>query len=81
MKDFTPIALVAGVSFALIVNPMIPAKTLAEFITYAKSKPGLTYGSAGIGSPQHLGAEMLRAAAGIDIRHVPYRGEWAARKN
>ncbi len=74
VKDFTPIALVAGVSFALIVNPMIPAKTLAEFITYAKSKPGLTYGSAGIGSPQHLGAEMLRAAAGIDIRHVPYRG-------
>jgi tripartite-type tricarboxylate transporter receptor subunit TctC len=74
VKDFTPIALVAGVPFALIVNPMIPAKTLAEFITYAKSKPGLTYGSAGIGSPQHLGAEMLKAAAGIDIRHVPYRG-------
>ena len=60
--------------FALIVNPQIPAKTLAEFIAYAKSKPGLAYGSAGNGSPQHLGAEMLKAAAGIDIRHVPYRG-------
>jgi tripartite-type tricarboxylate transporter receptor subunit TctC len=74
VKDFAPIALVAGVPFALIVNPSIPAKTLAEFIAYAKSKPGLAYGSAGNGSPQHLGAEMLKTAAGIDIRHVPYRG-------
>jgi tripartite-type tricarboxylate transporter receptor subunit TctC len=75
VKDFTPIALVAGVPFALIINPTLPAKTLAEFIAYAKSKPGeLAYGSAGNGSPQHLGAEMLRSAAGIDIRHVPYRG-------
>src|ERR1700704_5192502 len=74
VKDFTPIALIAGVPFALIINPSIPAKTLAEFIAYAKKKPGLAYGSAGNGSPQHLGAEMLKAAAGIDIRHVPYRG-------
>src|SRR5882757_6715515 len=74
VKDFTPIALVAGVPFALIINPMLPAETLAEFIAYAKSKPGLAYGSAGNGSPQHLGAEMLKAAMGIDIRHVPYRG-------
>jgi tripartite-type tricarboxylate transporter receptor subunit TctC len=75
VKDFTPIALLAGVPFALIVNPMLPAKTLAEFIAYAKSKPGeLAYGSAGNGSPQHLGAEMLKSAGGIDIRHVPYRG-------
>src|SRR5471032_2958747 len=74
VKDFTPIALVAGVPFALIVNPQIPATTLSEFIAYAKSNPGLAYGSAGNGSPQHLGAEMLKAAAGIDIRHVSYRG-------
>jgi tripartite-type tricarboxylate transporter receptor subunit TctC len=74
VKDFTPIALVAGVPFALIVNPTLPPKTLAEFIAYAKSNPGLAYGSAGNGSPQHLGAEMLKTAAGIDIRHVPYRG-------
>ena len=73
VKDFTPIALVAGVPFALIVNPQLPVKTLAEFIAYAKSKPGLAYGSAGNGSPQHLGAEMLKRATGIDIRHVPYR--------
>ncbi|MHB8270146.1 Bug family tripartite tricarboxylate transporter substrate binding protein [Bradyrhizobium sp.] len=74
VKDFTPIALVAAVPFALIVNPMLPPKTLAEFIAYAKSNPGLAYGSAGNGSPQHLGAEMLKTEAGIDIRHVPYRG-------
>src|SRR5450432_3714155 len=74
VKDFTPIALVAGVPFALIVNPQVPARTLSEFIAYAKSTPGLAYGSAGNGSPQHLGAEMIKTAAGIDIRHVPYRG-------
>jgi tripartite-type tricarboxylate transporter receptor subunit TctC len=74
VKDFAPVALVAAVPFALIVNPEIPAKTLPEFIAYAKSKPGLAYGSAGNGSPQHLAAEMLRSAAGISIRHVPYRG-------
>jgi tripartite-type tricarboxylate transporter receptor subunit TctC len=74
VKDFAPIGLVAAVPFALIINPEIPARTLVEFIAYAKSKPGLAYGSAGNGSPQHLGAEMLKSASGIDIRHVPYRG-------
>src|ERR1700761_5180659 len=74
VKDFAPISLVAAVPFCLIVNPDIPAKTLTEFIAYAKANPGLAYGSAGNGSPQHLGAEMLKSAANIDIRHVPYRG-------
>jgi tripartite-type tricarboxylate transporter receptor subunit TctC len=74
VKDFTAIALVAAVPFALIVNPQLPAATLPEFVAYARSHPGLTFGSAGNGSPQHLGAEMLRHAAGIDIRHVSYRG-------
>src|ERR1043166_6304481 len=74
VRDFTPVALVAGVPSALIVNPALPSKTLTEFIAYAKANPGLANGSAGNGSPQHLGAEMLRTAAGIDIRHVPYRG-------
>lgn len=77
-NDFAPVALVAAVPFALVVNPSIPATTLSEFIAYAKSKPGLAYGSAGTGSPQHLAAEMLRSAAGIDIRHVPYRGSGPA---
>ncbi len=74
VADFTPIALVAAVPFVLIVNPKIPAKTLSEFIAYAKSNPGLAYASAGNGSPQHLGAEMLRSRAGVEFRHVPYRG-------
>ena len=74
VKDFAPISLVAAVAFCLIINPTIPAKTLAEFIAYAKANPGQAYGSSGNGSPQHLGAEMLRSTAGIDIRHVPYRG-------
>jgi tripartite-type tricarboxylate transporter receptor subunit TctC len=74
VKDFAPIALVASVPFMLIVNPQLPVNTLSEFILYAKSHPGLAFGSAGNGSPQHLGAEMLKSAAGIDIRHVPYRG-------
>ena len=74
VKDFAPIGLMAGVPFALIVNPSIPARTVAELVAYARSNPGLAYGSAGNGSPQHLGAEMLRAVSGIDIRHVPYRG-------
>jgi tripartite-type tricarboxylate transporter receptor subunit TctC len=74
VKDFAAISLVAAVPFSLIINPSLPAKTLGEFIAYAKANPGLAYGSAGNGSPQHLGAEMLKSAAGIDIRHVPYRG-------
>jgi tripartite-type tricarboxylate transporter receptor subunit TctC len=75
VADFTPIALVAAVPFALVVNPSLPVNSLSEFIAYAKSKPGeLTYGSAGNGSPQHLGAEMLKTAAALDIKHVPYRG-------
>jgi len=74
VKDFAPVALVAGVPFALIINPTLPVQTLKEFIAYAKANPGLAYGSAGNGSPQHLGAEMLKSAANIDIRHVPYRG-------
>src|SRR5579859_674663 len=78
VKDFSAIALVAAIPFALIVNPAIPAKTIAEFIAYAKANPGLAYGSAGNGSPHHLGAAMLKTAAGIDIRHVPYRGSVAA---
>jgi len=72
VRDFTPVAPVARVPFALIVNPSLPA-TLPEFIAYAKSNPGLAYGSAGNGSPHHLGAEMLRAALGINVRHVSYR--------
>jgi tripartite-type tricarboxylate transporter receptor subunit TctC len=75
VADFAPIALVAAVPFALVVNPPLPVNSLAELIAYAKSKPGaLSYGSAGNGSPQHLGGEMLKTAAALDVQHVPYKG-------
>ena len=75
VTDFTPITLVAAVPFSLVVNPSLPVNSLKEFIAYAKSKPGeLSYGSSGNGSPHHLAAEMLKTAAGLDIRHVAYRG-------
>jgi len=73
VEDFTPIAPVARVPFALVVDPSLPVTTLAEFTAYAKANPGLAYGSAGNGSPHHLGAEMLRERLGISVRHVTYR--------
>jgi tripartite-type tricarboxylate transporter receptor subunit TctC len=78
VADFTPIAPLARVPFALIVDPSLPVTTLAEFVAYAKANPGLAYGSAGNGSPHHLGAEMLRERLGISVRHVTYRGAVAA---
>jgi tripartite-type tricarboxylate transporter receptor subunit TctC len=73
-KDLLPVAMVAYSPFVLIVSSSLPAKTLKEFLALAKEKPGMKFGSAGIGSSPHLGGEMLRVAAGIDIVHVPYAG-------
>lgn len=75
VKSFTPIALVAMAPVAVVVHPSQPVKTLAELVALAKQKPGaLNYGSAGAGTPGHLTGEMFKAAAGIDIQHVPYKG-------
>ena len=74
-KDFIGIGLIASMPIIMVVNPSFPARTLAEFIAYAKQRPGdLTYASAGVGSMHHLGAELLKLRAGIDMLHVPYRG-------
>jgi tripartite-type tricarboxylate transporter receptor subunit TctC len=74
-KDFTPIINVAISPYALVVNPSVPAKTLNEFIGYAKANPGkLSYGSAGVGSASHLAGELLKAKAGFDMVHVPNKG-------
>ena len=74
-KDFTPIINVAISPYALVVNPSVPARSVAELIAYAKSNPGkLSYGSAGIGSASHLAAELLKLKAGIDMVHVPNKG-------
>ncbi len=73
--SFTPIARVANSSEVLAVHPSVPAKSVAELIALAKSKPGtLNFGSAGIGTLPHIEGELLKARAQIDISHVPYRG-------
>ncbi len=75
LRDFTPIARTAQQPLALVVNPAVPAKTLAEFIALAKASPGkLNYGSAGTGGISHLVPEMLQAATGMQMVHVPYKG-------
>ena len=78
VRDFTPISLVATIPHVLVVHPDVPAKTVQEFVRLAKSRPGMTFGSAGHGSPHHLGGEMLKAMAQIDMTHVPYKGSGPA---
>ncbi|HEY4405979.1 MAG TPA: tripartite tricarboxylate transporter substrate binding protein, partial [Xanthobacteraceae bacterium] len=74
-KDLTPIVNVAVSPYALAVNSALPAKTVGEFIAYAKANPGkLSYASAGIGSASHLAAELFKSMAGIEMVHVPNKG-------
>jgi len=74
-KAFAPVALLATIPSALIVNDSVPAKTLPELIAYLKAHPDkLNYGSSGIGTTSHLFAEMFKKAADVEIKHVPYRG-------
>ena len=75
VSDFTQISLVAITPYLLVVNPQVKASNLAEFVTLAKSQPGkLNYASAGNGTATHLAMEMLKDAAGIDLVHIPYKG-------
>jgi tripartite-type tricarboxylate transporter receptor subunit TctC len=75
-KDFAPIALMAYGAAILVVSPTVPANSVKELVALAKSKPdSLTYGSSGIGSAQHLPTEMFRRMAGIEILHVPFKGD------
>jgi tripartite-type tricarboxylate transporter receptor subunit TctC len=75
VKDFQTVATIAVTPFILIVHPKLAARTFAEFIALARARPdALTYASSGNGSVNHLLGEMLKAAAGIGILHVPYRG-------
>jgi tripartite-type tricarboxylate transporter receptor subunit TctC len=75
VKDFTPIAMVAGTPNVLVVPPSLPVKTLPEFIAYVKANNGkLAYGSSGPGTLTHLAMEQLKVANGLDMQHVPYRG-------
>src|SRR5207253_3193717 len=75
MKDLDPVGLVASTPNVLLVNQSIPAKTVAELIAYIKAHPGkVNYGSAGIGSTEHLSGALFRSMTGTDISHVPYKG-------
>ena len=74
-SDFAPIGLIGSNPNALAVNPSIPTATVAEFIAYAKSRPGkLNYGSAGVGTSPQLSMELFKMNAGIDLVHIPYKG-------
>jgi tripartite-type tricarboxylate transporter receptor subunit TctC len=75
IKSFTPVAILASGPNVLVVNPDLPVHSVGELIALAKQKPGeLNYASAGIGSFQHLGGELFKLTAGINIVHVPYKG-------
>jgi tripartite-type tricarboxylate transporter receptor subunit TctC len=75
LKSFTPVSILATGTNVLAVNPQLPVNTVAELIALAKQKPGeLEYASAGIGSFQHLGGELFKLTAGVNILHVPYQG-------
>ena len=74
-KDFVPVALVARAPLFLAVHPKVPVNTLDEFIAYARARPGqVNYGSSGIGSTHHLTIEAMKAALGLDMVHVPFKG-------
>lgn len=79
VRDFAPIGLIGGGPYLMVVHPSVPAKTVNEFVSWVKSRPGqVNYASTGIGSPPHLAAELLKVTAGIDMQHVPYKGGGAA---
>ena len=74
-RDFVPVSLAARAPLYMAVHPKVPANTLQEFIALAKAKPGtLNYGSSGIGSTHHLTMEAMKAALGLQITHVPFKG-------
>ena len=75
MRDIAPVAAIADAPYLVVVNPSLPAKTVPEFISYAKSNPGkISYGSGGIGTSIHVASELFKMMAGIEMIHVPYRG-------
>ena len=79
VKDFAPVSQVIASTNMLVVHNGVPAKNVKELVALAKAQPGvLTYASAGNGSPHHMAAELLKSMAGLDLRHIPYKGGVAA---
>jgi tripartite-type tricarboxylate transporter receptor subunit TctC len=79
IRDIAPVASLSRGAFVIVVNPSFPAKTIPEFIAYAKANPGqINMASGGIGTANHVAEEMFKAMAGVDMVHVPYRADGAA---
>jgi tripartite-type tricarboxylate transporter receptor subunit TctC len=79
LRDIAPVAGIMGIPLFLVTNPSVPARTLPDFIAYAKARPGkVNMGSAGIGSGGHLAGELFNMMAGVTLVHVPYRGNGPA---
>jgi tripartite-type tricarboxylate transporter receptor subunit TctC len=75
LKDVAPIAVIAEAPQLLVISSTVPAKNLTEFIAYAKAHPGkISYGSAGVGTTNHLAADAFARATGVEMVHVPFRG-------
>jgi tripartite-type tricarboxylate transporter receptor subunit TctC len=75
IRDIAPVASIARVPNVMEVNPSVPAKTVPEFIAYAKANPGkVNMGSGGVGAPTHMSGELFKMMAGVNLTHVPYRG-------
>ena len=75
LRDVAPVAGISREPLGMEVHPSFPAKTVSEFITYAKANPGkVNYGSAGVGSSLHMAGELFKLMAGVELMHVPYRG-------
>jgi tripartite-type tricarboxylate transporter receptor subunit TctC len=80
VRDTAPIALIGKIPLVMEVHPSVPAKTVPEFIAYAKANPGkINIASSGNATPLHVAAELFKMMAGVDLVHVPYRGEPVAR--
>src|SRR5215212_9519554 len=74
VRDFAPVSLLGTTANVLVVHPTTPARTVKDLAAYAKAKPGLTYGSNGIGSSQHLAGALFGSTFGLNLVHVPYKG-------
>ena len=75
IRDIAPVVCAARLAYVVVVNPSVPAKTLPEFIAYAKANPGkINYGSAGQGTPQNIACELFKMMTGVNLVHVPYKG-------
>jgi tripartite-type tricarboxylate transporter receptor subunit TctC len=75
VRDIAPVIYAARLAYVIVVNPSVPARTLPEFIAYAKANPGkINYGSAGQGTPQNITCELFKMMTGVNLVHVPYKG-------